>query len=244
MRFALTTAAMLGLLVPALAQAPPSDAPAGNPTQTAPDEIQKPDKAQEPDKAQDKAKDDKAASAKPPLIENMRIRGSIQRVDGQTLVVDLSKGLSVRVEIQDSTPILVASHMDLAKMPIGADLRIRTRSGTQGATVATEVMMLKGKIEALPGEDNVLSDISVEGALMSVETDEGEKVIMVSEKGGGKRRIEVGKETAFWRLEVASIDKIKPGMAMSVMIVREPNQPARASRVVVGKALTGAALPL
>ncbi|MBX9759632.1 MAG: hypothetical protein K2Y29_12735 [Beijerinckiaceae bacterium] len=51
-------------------------------------------------------------------------------------------------------------------------------------------------------------------------------------------------ETAFWRLQSAQLKDVKPGVLISVVIVRSPSGQAHAQRAVFGAAPTGSALPL
>lgn len=244
MRFVLPFVALMSACVPAFAQAPDAAPPATSPAPATPDSAPSPATPSPATPAP--ATPAPGATAKPekPEPETLRIRGAVERVEGATLSVQLSQGLSVRVETQPETYVMEATRIERGALKSGGDLRIRTRAGAQGAVIATEVMTIEASAEdKAPAANDTLSDISIQGGFKGLEEKTGDQILVVTEKGAD-RRVTLSKETSYWRLRPARVADIKPGMTLSVVIIREPGQSARAQRLVFGTSVTGAALPL
>jgi len=228
-----TLALMLGLVLAAPAYAPAARAQE-KPAQDAPVAPASP-------AAPSPAAPEAAAKPAPEPPVNLRIRGEVESVDAGGVVVQMSRGISLRVDLEARTPILSASRIAITDVRPGADLRIRTRTGTGGTTVASDVLVVEAT--KIPAADLELSDLTVRGALKSIEKGEQGQVLVLSEKGTD-RRLATSRETAFWRINRAQIGDIKPGVSLSVVIVREPSGSARPERAVFGTTPAGALLPL
>jgi len=182
-----------------------------------------------------------AAKPAPEAPVTLRIRGQVESVDAGGVVVQMSTGISLRVDLDAETPILSAARIKIADVKRGADLRIRTRTATGGTTVASDVLVVEAP--KVPGPDLELSGLSLRGELKGIEKSEDGQVLVLSEKGGD-RRLPLSRETSFWRIDRAQIGDIKSGVSLSVVIVREPGGSAKPERAVFGTTPAGALLPL
>lgn len=177
-----------------------------------------------------------------PAPETLRIRGLVESVDSGSVSLQLSQGISVKVDLSESTPLFVASAMDQKELALGARLRVRTRTGAQGANIAVEVMAMSEQ-EASAAEADALPELTFQGSLKAQEEAADERTLVLSEKGFD-RRVTLGPETTFWRLRQASLAELKPGMSLSVTMLRGPAGEARPQRAVFGASVAGAQLPL
>lgn len=182
------------------------------------------------------------AAKEAPAPETLRIRGLVESVDSGSVALQLSQGISVKVELSQGTPMFVASRMDQKELVLGMRLRVRTRTGAQGANLAVEVMAMTGA-QAGAAEIEALPELAFQGALKAQEEAAGERTLVLSEKGFD-RRVNLGPETTFWRLRQAGLGELKPGMSLSVTMLRSPNGEARPQRAVFGASIAGAQLPL
>lgn len=171
--------------------------------------------------------------------DTLRIRGQIESVDAAGVSVQLSKGLSIRVDIAPETPVFSAMRISQGDLAAGADVGVRTLApSTAGEnSVAADVLSF-----AMPAPAGIGS-FGVRGAYKSIDKS-GEKPLLVVSEGGADRRFVLTSETTFWRVQQAHLKDVKPGGSISVVIVREPSGHAHAQRVVFGPAPTGVALPL
>lgn len=177
-----------------------------------------------------------------PAPESLRIRGLVESVASGTVGLQLSQGISVKVELSETTPTFMASAMGQKELATGMRLRVRTRTGAQGANIAVEVMAMS-EAQASAAEAGALPELTFQGALKAQEEVAGERTLVLTEKGFD-RRVNLGPETTFWRLRQAGLNELKPGMSLSVVILRSPAGEARPQRAVFGASIAGAQLPL
>jgi hypothetical protein len=176
------------------------------------------------------------------VLDNVRIRGQVEAVEPNSVAVLLSQGISLKIDLRDTTPIFAITRAELKDISAGADLRVRTRTAPQGGgLVAADVLVMSGTLP--PSSNEALSELNMQGAFKAQDETNGEKVLVLSDKGSD-RRIPVGQETSYWRLRAAALNEIKPGMALSVLIVKEPDGKAQATRAVFGSPTPGSLLPL
>jgi len=181
--------------------------------------------------------------------DNLRIRGLVERVDEGGAVVQLSQGLSIRVDLPAGANVMQAIRIPLEELKPGLELRVRTRAGASSAaaagappaTTAADVLVLglePGRAEAIDA-----SEMSARGVLKAIDrTAEG--VVLVLTDKGTDRRLQATSETTYWRVHGAALRDIRPGLLLSVLIVRAPDGAPRTQRAVFGLAPAGASLPL
>lgn len=182
------------------------------------------------------------AAKEGPTLDALRIRGHVMSVDSGAIALQLSQGISVKVELSQHTPMFSANRIEQKDLSLGTRLLARTRTGAQGANIAVEVMAM---LQLQPGaaEAEALPELTFQGALKAQEESAGERTLVLTEKGVD-RRVTIGPETTFWRLSQAGLDELKPGMSLSVVILREANGETRPQRAVFGPGIPGAQLPL
>lgn len=182
------------------------------------------------------------AAKEAPAPDALRIRGLVASVAPGAIALQLSKGISVKVELSQRTPMFAASRIEQKDLSPGTRLLARTRTGAQGANVAVDVMAMA---EPQPGaaEAEALPELTFQGALKAQEESAGERTLVLTDKGAD-RRVTLGPETTFWRLRQAGLDELKPGMSLSVVIIRDASGEARPQRAVFGPGIPGAQLPL
>lgn len=208
------------------AQEEPATPSAPAPSKPAPAD---PAQAQKPD---DKEKPDESSA--------LRIRGIVDVADDKGVMVQLSKGISIRVNIEPGTPVFSATRISASDLKKGANIGVRTRNPAVAGenTAAVEVVALE------PAAAERLTELSVKGALKTMDKSGENQVLVVTESGGADRRLAIGKETTFWRIQPAALKDVKPGVLVSVLIVRDSSGDASAQRAVFGSAPPGGMLPL
>lgn len=181
------------------------------------------------------------AAEKPqqPEPDALRVRGLVDSVDQNGVVVQLSKGITLRVDLGSDVPVYSAARIKREEVKSGENLGVRTRAalGTGEAIAAGEVLISPGTSDFRPGDMNVV------GAFRSIDQS-GERPLLVLAEKGAERRVALTDETTFWRLASARLKEVKAGMSISILLTRLPDAPAKAERAVFGSPPPGAMLPL
>jgi len=180
----------------------------------------------------------------------MRIRGEVESVQPGAVALQLSRGLSLRLDLGASAPLFFATRLNPADLAAGARLRLRVKTGLQGATAAVEVMAMEEARGApvasdaeAQGDNDILPELTMQGAFRALEKEGEDRVLVVVDRGA-ERRVAVTQETTFWRLRRARIEDLKPGMSLSVVMRKAANGEPVAWRAVFGETIPGANLPL
>lgn len=178
-------------------------------------------------------------SDKPDENNVLRIRGQVESIDADGVKVQLSKGISIRVDIAADTPVFSAARISMNELPAGAEVGVRSLAAPAAGdtSLAADVLSLGA---APPGD---IAGLNVRGVFKSIDKS-GEKPALVVAERGADRRFTLTNETTFWRLQNAQLKDLKAGELISVLIVREPSGHARAQRAVFGSPATGGMLPL
>lgn len=172
-------------------------------------------------------------------------------VSAGAVSLELSRGLSLRLDLAPDAPMFFVSRIDPAELKAGARLRLRVKSGGQGSAAATAVEAMA--MEDAPAgaraaaqteaEGEILPELTMQGAFKAIER-EGEDRTLVLVDRGADRRLALTSETTFWRLRRAGLDELKPGMSLSVVMRKKPDAAPKTHRAVFGQSIPGADLPL
>jgi Domain of unknown function (DUF5666) len=130
-----------------------------------------------------------------PAPEKVRVRGTIESVDGQMLTVKGRDGATLKIKLADNAPIRAVVKMSLADIKLGSFVGIAGMPQPDGSQKALEVLVfpdaLRGTNEGFgswdlsPGSTmtnaNVDSSLSkVDGSMLVLKYKDGEKTIVVS----------------------------------------------------------------
>ncbi len=171
--------------------------------------------------------------------EAVRIRGLVEAVDERGVLVQLSQGINIRVDLQSDVPIFAAARIRREDLKAGDSVVVRTRAAQASGepAVASEVLA-SPQDSALPrGDTNVVGEFRAIDA-------SGERPLLVVFDKTAERRVPLTSETSFWRLKPASLADVRAEMSMSILITREGSAPARAERAMFGSPPPGTMLPL
>ena len=174
-----------------------------------------------------------------PEAEALRIRGLIDSVDENGVVVQLSQGITLRVDLDSGVPVYSAARIKRGDVKAGENIGVRTRTalGTGESTAAGEVLVSPSATDFRPGDMNLV------GAFRSIDTS-GERPLLALGEEGAERRVALTDETTFWRLTSASLKEVKVGVSISILLTRLADAPAKAERAVFGSTTPGSMLPL
>jgi len=169
--------------------------------------------------------------------QTVRVVGTIERVDGRTLVVNTKQG-EMKVSVTDKATVFGVVNATLADIKPGAFIGVGAMPQPDGSQKAIQVMIFsesqRGTGEGhrpwvRPG--STMTNATVETTVRSVD---GE-VVMVKYKGGEKKVI-VPPEATIRAYVVGDRSELKPGAAIAI-VRAEKNSDGRleAARVNVGR---------
>ena len=168
----------------------------------------------------------------------VRVRGTIERVDGQTLVVKSRDGADVTVRLADN-----ASAVGVVKASL-ADIRPGTYVGTAampqagGSLRAIEVLIfpetMRGTGEGHTPWD-LLPESTMTNATVAESVDRVEGRTLTLKYKDGEKTVVVPPDAPIVTLTSADRTEIKPGAKVFIPAARQADGSLQASRVLVGK---------
>lgn len=171
--------------------------------------------------------------------EAVRIRGLVETVDATGVIVQLSQGITIRVDVDSTAPVFAATRLALSDLKLGDSVGVRTRAAaTAGDTVtATEVILMPD--EGAPS----LTGMNMSGAFKALDK-AGDAPLLTVTEGSAERKAAVTNETSVWRLRRASITDVKAGVTISILVGRDGAGVAQTQRILFGSPPAGSMLPL
>ena len=169
--------------------------------------------------------------------QTVRVVGTIERVDGRTLVVNTKQG-EMKVSVTDKATVFGVVNATLADIKPGAFIGVGAMPQPDGSQKAIQVMIFsesqRGTGEGhrpwvRPG--STMTNATVETTVRSVD---GE-VVMVKYKGGEKKVI-VPPEATIRAYVVGDRSELKPGAAIAIVRAEKKSDGRlEAARVNVGR---------
>src|SRR5438874_2371624 len=168
----------------------------------------------------------------------MRIRGTVERLDGHTLTVESRDGQLVTIALADNVTVSTLVKKTLADIKPGDFVASTGVKGTDGKIHAVEVRIFPEAMRGV-GEgqypwdlmpDSVMTNATVSG----VATATGGQVLKVSFKGGESEFI-VGPDVPVLGIGPGDLSLLKPGTAVFVIARKMPDDSITAARLYAEK---------
>jgi len=180
-----------------------------------------------------------ALAAVPALAQQpQRVRGTIESVDGSTLVIKQGEGPDVTVKLTDNVQVLGVVPATLADVKPGAFIGVGAMPQPDGSQKAIQVMIFAESQRGL-GEgfrpwdrpDTTMTNATVDTTAAGVDGQE----VTVKYKDGEKKII-VGPDAVIRAYVVGSKDELKPGANINIVAAtKKPDGTFEAARVNVGR---------
>ena len=180
-----------------------------------------------------------AAGASAQAPQTVRLRGTIEKVDGNALVAKSDKGDELRINLADKTQVVDVAKASMADIKDGAFIGSGAMPQPDGSQKAIEVHIFP---EAMRGTgegfrpwdgapDSSMTNGTVGGAAV---TGVNGPVITVKYKDGEKN-IVVGPDVPIVKFEIGSMSDVKPGVAFTVIAAaKQPDGSFNVNRINVG----------
>lgn len=171
--------------------------------------------------------------------EAVRIRGLVEKVDATGVVVQLSQGISIRVDVDSKAPVYAATRLALNDLKPGDSVGVRTRAAATAGDTVTAIEVILMPDEGAPS----LTDMNMSGAFKALDK-AGDAPLLTVADGSAERKAAVTNETSVWRLRRASIADVKAGVTISILVGRDGAGVAQTQRILFGAPPAGSMLPL
>src|SRR5579862_561209 len=178
-----------------------------------------------------------AALAQAP--QTTRLRGVIEKVDGNTVTAKSDKGDELKLNLADKVMVVAIVKASLADIKDGSYIGSGAMPQPDGSQKAIEVHIfaeqMRGTGEGFKPWDGAPNSTMTNGTVGNTVTGVDGNVVTVKYKDGDKK-ITVGPDVPIVRYEVVDPSALKPGAAISVLAaVKTPDGSYDIKRINVGR---------
>ena len=179
-----------------------------------------------------------AASAYAQAPQTVRLRGTIEKVDGNTVMAKSDKGDELKINLADKTTIVDVNKATLADIKDGEFIGSGAMPQPDGSQKAIEVHIfpeaMRGTGEGFRPWDGAPNSTMTNGTVGAAVTSVNGPVVTVKYKDGEKNII-VGPDVPIVRYAIGSMGDLKPGTAFAVLAAtKQPDGSFTVSRINVG----------
>jgi hypothetical protein len=179
-----------------------------------------------------------AAAQNAPQGTPTRIRGTVEKLDGQNLTVKSREGPELTIVLAPNLTVAYLVKKSLADIKSGDFVATTSAKGTDGKNHSVELRIFPEAMRGL-GEGQYAWDLMPD-SLMTNATVTGiagapqGQTLKVSYKGG-ESEIVVGPETPIFGYGTGDASLLKPGAAVFIVALKQPDGTLTASRVTAEK---------
>jgi hypothetical protein len=177
------------------------------------------------------------AFAQAPASPPVKVRGTVDKLDGQLLTVKSRSGESVSIKLADNYVVIGIAKASIADIGSGKYIGTTTVGERDGALVALEVHIfpeaMRGTAEGHYDWDLRPSSKMTNANVATVTSMGADRVLAVQYKGGEKKILVPG-DAAVVAFVPAERGELKPGAPVMIFAQRQPDGSLAAARVNVG----------
>ena len=178
-----------------------------------------------------------AAIAQAPANPPVRIRGTVEKFDGQFLFVKSNSGQTMTVKMADNFGVMGIAKAGIADVASGKFIGTTTVGERNGALVALEVHIFPENMRGT-GEGHRDWDLRPQSKMTNANVAQIKSVgadhEMTVQYKGGEQKVLVTAQTQVVSYAPASKDDLKPGAAVFVIATKDADGSLSAPRVNVG----------
>jgi hypothetical protein len=180
-----------------------------------------------------------ATSAWAQQPQTARVRGTIEKVDGKTLLVKGRDGAPLTLTLADNVQVVSVLRASLADIKEGAFIGSGAMPQADGSQKALELHIFaesqRGTGEGHRPWDGAPNSTMTNGTAGTAVTGVDGPTITVKYRDGEKK-IVVGPDVPIVRYEIGSLSELKPGAAVTVpAATKQPDGTVETARVNVGR---------
>jgi hypothetical protein len=171
--------------------------------------------------------------------QTVRLRGVIEKVDGNTVTAKSDKGDELKINLADKMLVVAVVKASLADIKDGDFIGSGAMPQPDGSQKAIEVHIfaesMRGTGEGFRPWDGAPNSTMTNGTAGSAVTSVDGPVVTVKYKDGEKKII-VTPDVPIVRYEIADMSAVKPGVAFSIVAaVKKPDGSFDINRINVGR---------
>jgi hypothetical protein len=175
--------------------------------------------------------------AQAPASTAVRVRGTVESVDGQMLTVKARNGQSMRVKMADNVAVVGITKASIADVTSGKFIGTTTVGERDGALIAEEIHIfpeaMRGTGEGHRDWDLRPNSKMTNAAVANIVAMGSDKVMTVQYKGGEKKVL-ITPQTVVVGYAPADRSELKPGAPVFINSDRQPDGSLSTARVNVG----------
>jgi hypothetical protein len=179
-----------------------------------------------------------ALAQNPPQGSRAHVRGTVEKLDGHTLVVKSREGASVSVTLAPDYTVSGVAKKSVSDIKAGDFVASTSVKGTDGKLHAIEVhflpLNLRARIEGQTSADLVPNSLMTNAIVSGTATGAEGQVLKVSYKGS-EAEIVVGGDVPVVAYVPGDPSLLKPGAAISMIAQKKPDGSLTAARVTAEK---------
>ena len=167
-------------------------------------------------------------SAQAQTATELRISGTVEKLDGALLALSLSQGISIVVRLDSEPRVNSVAKGSGSDLKAGSQVSAQVKSGQSGDLIATQIVLFAPG-SAVPGPDNAQLVATIKETNVFSER----PVLTVAVKGED-RKITIEPDTAIWIARAARIADIKVGSAVTMTAMKREDGSFQVLRASIG----------
>jgi hypothetical protein len=171
-----------------------------------------------------------------------RISGTVEKLDGNLVVLSLSQGISIVVRLDSEPRVNSVAKGSGSDLKAGSQVSIQAKSGQSGDLIATQIVLFapgSNRPDAEPGPDNAQLVATIKKTDASSEG----PVLIIADKDKDQK-ITIGPDAGIWIARAARITDIKVGSAVMMTAVKREDGSLQVLRATIGPPGAGNPPPL
>ncbi len=177
------------------------------------------------------------AVAQAPANPPVRIRGTVERIDGTNLTIKANNGQSMNVKLADNYVVVGIAKASLADVASGKFIGTTTVGERNGALVALEVHIFPENMRGT-GEGHYDWDLRPDSKMTNANvanvTSMGKDRVLTVQYKGGEKKVLVPEKAVIVSFTPTERSALKPGAPVFAVTQRQPDGSLTAARVNVG----------
>ena len=178
-----------------------------------------------------------AAVAQAPANPPVRIRGTVEKLDGNNLTVKTAGGDTRNIRLADNYGVMGIAKASLADLTSGKFIGTTTVGERDGALVALEVHIFPESMRGT-GEGHYDWDLRPESKMTNANvanvTSMGKDRVLTVQYKGGEKKVLVPENAVIVSFTPTERSELKPGAKIFTVAQRQPDGGLTAARVNVG----------
>ena len=178
-----------------------------------------------------------AAIAQAPASPPVRIRGTVEKIDGQMVTVKAANGQSMTVKMADNFGVMGIAKAGIADVASGKFIGTTTVGERDGALVALEIHIFPENMRGT-GEGHHDWDLRPQSKMTNANVANvasmGKDRILTVQYKGGEKKVLVPESAVIVAFTPTDKSVLKPGASVFMVSQRQPDGSLSAARVNVG----------